>query len=115
MSALAYEYAPVTPGTIEEEFFVLHLSYLAPYYFYYELHSRRIDGLIQRDPLLYEVTSVFERLLASFEREIAARYGYWRLDPEIAATPVPGIYINGYHDLDEPPTLLDALFTPQRW
>ena len=108
--------APVEPGSIDENHLVVHVSYLVPYYFYYELHSRRIDGLIQRDPLLYEVTPLFKDVLAAIEREIHARYGYWRMSPDIAAMQVPGIHINGYHDWDKhPPTLQDALFTPQRW
>lgn len=109
--------APMEPGSIEEKFLVVHVSYLVPYYFfYYELHSRRIDGKIQRDPLLYEVTPVFEDVLTAIEREIQARYGYWRMSLEVAAIYVPGIEINGYHDWDKhPPTLQDALFTPQRW
>ncbi len=108
--------APIEPGSIEERFLVVHVSYLVPYYFYYELHSRRIDGLIDRDPLLHEVTPVFTDALAAIEREIAARYGYWRMSPEVAGIYVPGVQINGYHDWEEhPPTLQDALFTPHRW
>ena len=108
--------APVEQGSITERFLVVHLSYLVPYYFYYELHSRRVDGLIQRDPLRYEVTAVFEEVLAAIEREIAARYGYWRMPPDIARIAVPGIEVNGYHGWETgPPSLQDALFTPQRW
>ncbi len=108
--------APMERGSREERFLVVHVSYLVPYYFYYELHSRRIDGLIQRDPLRYEVTPVFENVLGTIEREIAARYGYWRMSVDVARTFVPGIEVNGFHDWDKhPPTLQDALFTPQRW
>lgn len=109
--------APVLPGTIDENHLVVHVSYLVPYYYYYELHSRRIDGDIVRDPLLYEVTPVFASVLEVIEREIQERYGYWRLPPHIALLDVPGIQINGYYDdLDGiPPVLKDALFTPHRW
>ena len=109
--------APVVPGTIDENHLVVHVSYLVPYYYYYELHSRRIDGKIRRDPLLYEVSPAFEDVLAVIEQEIEERYGYWRLPPHIALLDVPGIYINGYYDyLDGiPPVLKDALFTPHRW
>ena len=109
--------APVEPGSIDDRFLVVHMSYLVPYYFYYELHSRRIDGKIRRDPLRYEVTPVFADALASIEREIAERYGYWRMSAETALVKMPEIYVNGHYDfLDgDPPTLQDALFTPQRW
>jgi hypothetical protein len=109
--------APPKPGSIDDRFLVLHMSYLVPYYFYYELHSRRIDGEIQRDPLRYEVTPVFEDALAAIEREIAVRYGYWRMPAEVALTRIEKIYVNGYYDFLDgiPPTLLDALFTPMRW
>jgi hypothetical protein len=108
--------APIEPDSIEERHLVMHLSYLVPYYFYYELHSRRVNGLIQRDPLLYEVTPVFKEVLAALEREIEARYGYWRMSPDVALLEVPGIEINGFHDWSKrPPNLLDALFTPSRW
>jgi hypothetical protein len=106
--------APVAPGTFDENHLIVHVSYLVPFYFYYELHSRRIDGKIQRDPLLYEVTPLFADVLAAIEREIDARFGYWRLPPDVALLEVPGIDINGYNeDWDEiPPRLKDALFTP---
>ncbi len=137
--------APMEPGSNVEKTLLVHLSYLIPYYFYYELHSWRVKGeehealiarmepshaashrrvnkllgnpgLLQRAPLLYEVTPVFEPVLAAIEREIDRRYGYWRMSPEVAHIYVPGIYINGYHDWEEhPPTLQDALFTPHRW
>ena len=108
--------APSEPGSIEERFLVVHVSYLVPYYFYYESHSRRIDGQIQRDPLLYEVTPVFKDVLAAIEREIGTRYGYWRMPPEVALIDAPGLEINGFHDWEtRPPTLQEALFTPHRW
>jgi hypothetical protein len=109
--------APVAPGTIDENHLVVHVSYLVPYYYYYELHSRRIDGKIQRDPLLYEVTPIFADVLAAIEREIDARFGYWRMPPDVALLEVPGIHIGGYFDdlRGIPPKLKDALFTPHRW
>ncbi len=108
--------APREPGSNEDRFLLIYLSYLVPYYFYCELHSRRVHGLIRRDPLLYEVTPVFEEVLAVVEREIAVRYGYWRMAPDIAAIEVPGIHINAFHDWEKrPPTLWDALFSPNRW
>jgi hypothetical protein len=132
--------APIAPGSKEEKLLLVYLSYLVPYYFYYELHMRRVPvesrpdlmakdspetldmvrqlgGYIERDPLLYEVTPLFEPVLEVIEREIETRYGYIRMLPDVALRPVPGIEINGYNDdWDEiPPRLHDALFTPQRW
>lgn len=108
--------APPEPGSIDEKHLLVHVSYLVPYYFVYELHSRRIDGKIQRDPIRFEVTPLFKDALAAIEREIVGRYGYWRLSPKVGEIQVPGIHINGYHDWDKhPPTLHDALFTPHRW
>ena len=109
--------APVAPGTIDENHLLVHVSYLVPYYFYFEVHSRRIDGKIQRDPWVYEVTPVFADVLAAIEREIEARYGYDRMTPDVALVDVPGIFINGYDgDMEGiPPTLRDALFSPHGW
>lgn len=108
--------APIEPGSIDERVLVVHVSYLVPYYFYYERHIRKLDGEYQRDPIRFEVTDVFSDVLAVIENEIAARFGYWRMSDEVGATFVPGVYINGFHDWEEhEPTFFDALFTPHRW
>lgn len=108
--------APVEPGSNEERVLVVHVSYLVPYYFYYIRHLRWVDGKIRRGPLLYEVTDVFRDVLTVIEREIAMRFGYWRMEQTTGATYVPGVYINGFHDWEKhEPTLFDALFTPHRW
>lgn len=106
--------APPLPDAPTERYLLVHLSFVVPYYFYYEEHMVEVDGFIERDPILYRITPVFEPVLAVIEREIAAQYRYLRMEPELGLTPVPGIYLNG-SPTDGPPTLFDALFTPRRF
>jgi hypothetical protein len=106
--------APRLPGLPMERILAIEVSILVPYYFYYVQHANIVDGLIEREPIRYQVTAELAPLLALAEREIARRYSYWRLDPEVALTPLPGMFVSG-HNSDDPPTLLDALFTTTRW
>ena len=93
---------------------VVQVSYLVPYHTCYQRQRRVLaDGTVEHHPSRDKVTPALETALRIVERELAERYGYWRLDPELAATPVPGIYIDG-HVGSDPPTLAEALFGPRR-
>ncbi|MEM9489258.1 MAG: hypothetical protein AAGC55_08940 [Myxococcota bacterium] len=90
---------------------LVEVSILVPYYFIHERDYEYTDGRFSYGPIRYRVTAAMKPALAALERAMAAHYGYRRLNPEVARTPVPGIYINGYYEARSP-TLRDALFAP---
>lgn len=110
--------APRDAAGSEDKLLVVHLGFLVPFYWYYEIHIRRVEypsgEKLQREPLRDEVTPALAPVLALVEREIDARYGYRRISPAIAATKLPGLYVDG---AQRPTvvTLADALFSPHRW
>ncbi|MEM9489694.1 MAG: hypothetical protein AAGC55_11145 [Myxococcota bacterium] len=106
--------APPAPDGPTERHLLVHVSYAVPYYFYYEQHARRIDGLIEREPIRYRVSPVFEPVLPVVERAIVAHYGYARMNPELASTQLPDRYVAGASE-GRVATLFDALFTTGRW
>ena len=96
---------------------IIQVSHLVPCYCHRELHGHIADdGNVAYDATasLQQVNRQLEMALRTVERAIMECYGYWRLDEELAASLVPGIYIDG-HSGRVPPTLADALFGPYRW
>ncbi|MEM9489695.1 MAG: hypothetical protein AAGC55_11150, partial [Myxococcota bacterium] len=73
--------APPLPDRPTERHLLVYVSYTVPYYAYYEQHARRVDGLIEREPIRDQVSPVFEPVLPMIERAIVAHYGYSRMSP----------------------------------
>ena len=96
------------PGDSHREL-VVQMSYLVPYYTYREIHSRTVDEKRFDSELpTYEISPEMAPVLALVESEIRRRYGYFRLDRDLAMTLVPGMIIGGREAV--PATLRDALF-----
>ncbi|MDH5640335.1 MAG: hypothetical protein OEY28_03500 [Nitrospira sp.] len=104
---------PNAEGALIDKIVLAYASLLAPVYLLYELHQQHTaegaETLARLDEPSDEARPVFEII----ERELAARFGLERLDPAIAATPVPDICMDNL-GLGEV-TLADALFTEHRW
>ena len=100
-------------GVGEAEILAVHVSYLVPYYACSEIYDSGPKNDKERDPARRPAGPDHQTALSVVEREIAQRYGYYRLDSDVAATPVPGAYSDG-HTGEGPLTLMDALFAPFR-
>lgn len=102
---------PERPGEPRRRM-VAMVSVLAPLYVFYETSddSSNPDGLpVAR----YDISAEFAPVVDIIEREIGQRFGYHRIDRDIAETPIPDIMTNGrwYGEV----TLVDALFSDYRW
>lgn len=97
----------------ETETIAVHVSYLVPYYACSEIYDRGPSNGRECNLVRRPAGPDSQAILSIVEHEIARRYGYYRLAPGIAATPVPGAYSDG-HAGEGPLTLMDALFAPFR-
>ena len=100
-------------GAKATETLSVHVSYLVPYYACSEICNRGPKNGKERNLARRPAGPDHQTTLSVVEREIAQRYGYYRLDSDVATTPVPGAYSDG-HIGEGPLTLMDALFAPFR-
>ena len=106
---LVLAYQP--PGSIHSRYLSFRLSMLAPVFDFYETERASDHRIIARHPQpTPESAAVAEAIAAA----IARHFGYNWLSPEVGATPLPGLWVDGHDPGDA--TLTDALFEgARRW
>lgn len=103
---LAYEYPP---GSSRSRYLVFRLSFLAPIFDFYESEQDPETRIITRYLMPTPESSEIAQAIVAM---ITRRFGYTWLDPEIGATPVPGIAVGNLSPGRV--TLADALFDGSR-
>ncbi|WP_428263334.1 hypothetical protein [Haliangium sp.] len=105
---------PKTEGGTKLSSLTVHLSFLVPFYTYYEERSSLVEyATLERwkiDAVDTDISPELQPLLVIVEREIARRYGYRPFDVSISDIALPNLFIEGA-DVETRPTLMDALFS----
>ncbi len=105
---------PRTEGATEFRSIKVHMSFLVPFYIFYEERSTLIKyptmDRWRTNTAGTDISPDLQPLLDIFETEIGRRYGYHRFDMDLLATQVPKLFIEGVSSRLRP-TLRDALFS----
>ncbi|WP_428263667.1 hypothetical protein [Haliangium sp.] len=105
---------PKTEGGTRRASLTVHLSFLVPFYTFYERRARLVEyptmDRWETDTVSTKISPELQPMLASVEQEIARRYGYRRFDTTLLDIELPGLFIEGAR-VETRPTLMDALFS----
>lgn len=105
---IAY-YAMIRPphDAVRGATLILHVSFIIPYYAYYEIADDRTLDDIARPRQLYKIRPELRPVANVVEGEITRRWGYYRFPAELMKTRLSELYVENSNETE--PLLFEAI------